>query len=56
VELTSEPGTFTTIEEQAITMTRSLGDFYAHEYGVTHKPEVIYIYIYIYIYIGVNPR
>lgn len=28
------------VEEQAITMTRSLGDFYAHEYGVTEQPEV----------------
>jgi hypothetical protein len=22
-------------------MTRSLGDFYAHHYGVTHEPEVL---------------
>jgi len=29
----------TTVEEQAITMTRSLGDFYAHHHGVTWEPE-----------------
>ena len=28
------------IEEQAITMTRSLGDFYAHHHGVSWEPEV----------------
>ena len=28
------------VEEQAITMTRSLGDFYAHHHGVTWEPEV----------------
>jgi serine/threonine protein phosphatase PrpC len=29
-----------TVDEQAITMTRSLGDFYAHHHGVTAVPEV----------------
>ena len=29
----------TMVEEQAITMTRSLGDFYAHHHGVTWEPE-----------------
>ena len=31
--------TTTVVEEQAITMTRSLGDFYAHHHGVTWEPE-----------------
>ncbi len=38
----SGPGageTTTVVEEQAITMTRSLGDFYAHHHGVTWEPE-----------------
>ena len=30
----------TIVEEQAITMTRSLGDYYAHHHGVTFEPEV----------------
>lgn len=30
----------TLVEEQMITMTRSLGDFFAHEYGVTYEPEI----------------
>mmetsp|Transcript_7789 Transcript_7789/g.18727 ORF Transcript_7789/g.18727 Transcript_7789/m.18727 type:complete len:236 (+) Transcript_7789:2-709(+) len=30
----------TVVEEQMITMTRSLGDFYPHCYGVTWEPEV----------------
>ena len=29
-----------TVEEQMITMTRSLGDFYPHRYGVTWEPEL----------------
>ena len=29
-----------TVGECAITMTRSVGDFYAHRYGVTAVPEV----------------
>jgi len=28
------------LQEQAITMTRSLGDFYAHHHGVTCEPEL----------------
>jgi hypothetical protein len=28
------------VEEQAITMTRSLGDFYAHRHGLTWQPDV----------------
>lgn len=31
--------TATVVEEQAITMTRSLGDFYAHHHGVSAEPE-----------------
>jgi len=34
-----EGETSTMVEEQAITMTRSLGDFYAHHHGVTWEPE-----------------
>jgi len=30
----------TLVDEQAITMTRSLGDFYAHHHGVTSEPEL----------------
>ena len=30
----------TIVDEQAITMTRSLGDFYAHHHGVTSEPEL----------------
>ncbi len=30
----------TLVEEQAITMTRSLGDFYAHHHGVSCEPEI----------------
>jgi len=30
----------TLVEEQMITMTRSLGDFFPHRYGVTWEPEL----------------
>ena len=33
-------GASTVVEEQAITMTRSIGDFYAHAHGVVWEPEV----------------
>ena len=29
-----------TVCEQALAVTRSIGDFYAHSYGLTHAPEV----------------
>ena len=29
-----------TVDEQNLTMTRSLGDFHAHRYGVSHAPDV----------------
>uniref|UniRef100_A0A7S3AX32 PPM-type phosphatase domain-containing protein n=1 Tax=Haptolina ericina TaxID=156174 RepID=A0A7S3AX32_9EUKA len=30
----------TVVEEQTITMTRSLGDFYPHRHGLTYEPEM----------------
>ena len=39
VQESGEAASSTLVEEQAITMTRSLGDFYAHHHGVTWEPE-----------------
>ena len=36
---TGRPAT-ATVDEQNLTMTRSLGDFHAHRYGVSHAPDV----------------